>query len=231
MFTNWIVDFDDTLAVGPTTYALETAIPRLMRKHKLSHEPEQLENAIIKAEQTSNLEDHATALNSLFVQMGWELELRHELFRDVMTDFQPILYEDSIPFLESLKAQSAQIFVLSNNNRVPMFAKQLSIEHYFKRIITPKAIPDGFSKPHTSMWDFLVAHEAGINVNNTIIIGDDPWSDGAFAKACGLSCVLLDRKARYANLPEAKDFHFVPNLAAIPLNNHLDLQGPSCGAD
>lgn len=231
MFTNWIVDFDDTLAIGPTTYALETAIPRLMRKHQLPHEPEQLRNAIIKAEQTSNLEDHAAALSSLFVQMGWELDLRHELFHDIMTTFQPILYEDSIPFLEGLKAQSAQIFVLSNNNRVPSFAKHLAIEHYFKRIITPKVIPNGLSKPHTSMWDFLAAHEAGINENNTIIIGDDPWSDGAFAKACGLSCVLLDRKARYTHLPEAKDFHFVPNLAAIPLDNHFDLRNPFCRVD
>jgi FMN phosphatase YigB (HAD superfamily) len=187
-----------------------------MLNHNLPNEPERLEAAVLRAEEISNINnDHGAALMDLFEQMGWQAELQHELFNDVMTQFRPVLYDDAIPFLKALSVYPVRVYIISNNNRVPMFSRQFEIDTYFTRIITPKMLPDGLPKPRPNMWEYLSANEPDLTTENTVIVGDDPWSDGAFAEACRLPCWLLDRKQRYSRLKQFRHFQFVPDLLAI----------------
>jgi len=51
-----------------------------------------------------------------------------------------------------------------------------------------------------------------------VVVGDDPWSDLAFARASGLPAWLLDRDDRFGGLDLGPDARRVRSLADIPLD-------------
>lgn len=211
---NLILDFDDTLVTGPLTWALDVGLPRFIRDHDLPVSPEALDAAVLRAqEKESGGDDPIAVLNRFFEEMGWNPDLQMLLFNEVSDHYQPSLFEDTLPFLTALAYRAERVIVISNNNRAPLIAERLGITSYLPHILTPKRAPGTLRKPDPSLWTHLTAQMPDITLENSLLIGDDPWSDGAFALACGLSFWLVDRKTRYRHLSGA--YRFVPSLTAL----------------
>lgn len=216
---NWFLDFDDTLATGSMTWSLEQAFPRLIHDYQLAHDPVRFMEAVeIAQEKTSRDISAEQVVHDLFLTMGWPTALERTLFRDVLSNYQPALFEDALSFLERLRALNKRAFVLSNNQLAFGFVSQLQIEGYVTGVYTPNRHPGTFPKPHRSLWDVIVAADAQVGADNSAFVGDDPWTDGGFAENCGLPCWIVDRQARFGHLHDVKPYGWVSTLLDIPLS-------------
>jgi FMN phosphatase YigB (HAD superfamily) len=78
--TLWFVDFDDTLVVGPVTWALNHVFPRMIRDNKLPFDQRKFNEAILTAQQHSNEEmGEMAVVDGLFQTMGWPDTLKKPL--------------------------------------------------------------------------------------------------------------------------------------------------------
>lgn len=197
----WILDFDDTLAVGPTTWALTVILPEIIRANNLPFEQARFTEATLKAQEIAGeTSDDQAILDEMFRALDWPTHLKQDLVARMYKEYKPGLYSDTLLFLERLKTGGHTALVMSNNNYAPHIAQQLGIDHYFAGIFTPKACGGVRPKPERDMWDYALAQamiDSGVPVT---VVGDDPWSEGAFADNCGHSCWILDRLGRYSSL-------------------------------
>lgn len=214
----WLIDFDETLASGSITWAFQSAFPKFIQAHHLRMDNERLARVmLVMQERTSQSADYdpAELVEELFEQMEWPAELAQPLLQDLFENYQPALFDDALPFLQRLREKQQRIFVLSNNPRTPRHIRLIEIDQLVERVLTPDTCPDTFPKPHRSLWDFIVANEVDIDPANTVVVGDDPWSDGSFAEACGLDCWLVDRLSRFSALYSARPYQWVRSLDEI----------------
>jgi FMN phosphatase YigB (HAD superfamily) len=194
----WFIDFDDTLTIAPSTWAIQSVLPRLIRQHQLPYTDELLYEALLRSQQLAALAfDETQFMDTLFRLMGWSAAMKDLLRKEVDEHYMPMLFEDARPFLQRMKAAGQRVYIVANNNQSPQIAQALGIAVYIDDIFTPQRCGAARGKPHREMWDFIAEHVAS---DQTIMVGDDPWCDGAFADACELTCVLVDRWDRYAHL-------------------------------
>jgi FMN phosphatase YigB (HAD superfamily) len=198
---NWILDFDDTLAVGPNTWALTVILPQIVATNKLPFDQARFTEATLRAQEIAGeTSDDQAILDEMFRALDWPTHLKQDLVARMYNEYQPGLYDDTLRFLERLKAGGHTALVISNNNYAPHIAQQLGIDQYFAGILTPKLCGGLRNKPDRDMWDYA-ASQALIDASAPIIVlGDDPWSEGAFADSFGQSCWILDRLGRYRSL-------------------------------
>ena len=78
-------------------------------------------------------------------------------------------------------------------------------------------LPGAQPKPSRALWDQLVQRIPEALQRGAIVVGDDPWSDLAFAQTCGLQSWLVDRHDRFADLTLAQDATRVRSLLDIPV--------------
>jgi FMN phosphatase YigB (HAD superfamily) len=212
----WFIDFDDTLAVGPMTWAFENVIPRMVREHNLLYDPIIFDEAALTAQRHANENiDENIVLDDLFKKIDWPQELKDQFIHNIYTGYVPSLFDDALPFLDRLTAAAQDIFILSNNNHAAYLAKQLGIAHYFTAILTPQSCGGLPAKPQRDMWDYAVVQHAIEVAAPAVIVGDDPWSDGDFSQNCNISCWILDRMNRYGSLHESKPYKWVHSLSEI----------------
>jgi FMN phosphatase YigB (HAD superfamily) len=208
--TQWFLDFDETLVVGPVTWALQTVLPTMIRENALPNDQVKLDSALlIGQEQAARGMGDMEILDVLFSEMGWPHGLKQNLITEVFERYTPSLFADTLPCLERIGG----IYVLSNNNHAPQIAQHLGMTPYIKGFFTPKLCGVTAGKPQRDLWDFV---SASYDVESAILVGDDPWSDGAFADACGIDCILVDRLDRFGHLARYKR---VASLDAIPIAN------------
>ncbi len=214
----WLVDFDETLASGNITWAFQYTFPKFIRAHHLNVDPERLASILlVLQERVSQDPDVTPLLRELFEHMDWPQELGQSLLDDLFQNYRPALFDDALPFLNRLNEKHERVLVVSNNPRTPGQVRLLEIEPYVHRVITPDTCPDTLPKPHRSLWEFILANETGIDPEATIVVGDDPWSDGAFADDCGLSCWIVDRMSRFTELYDQRPYRWVRSLSEIPI--------------
>jgi HAD superfamily hydrolase (TIGR01549 family) len=196
----WFIDFDDTLALGPTTWAIQTVLPRLIRAHGLPYSDDLLHAALLRGQEiAAQGQDESQALETVFTMMNWPPELKRTLVEEVFERYVPVLFDDARPFLQRLRAGGEPLAIVSNNNHAPQIAEALGIAVYVNNIFTPDSCGIKRGKPHRDVWDYICdKHE----IQNAVMVGDDPWSDGAFADACGIPCVLVDRLDRFAHFTQ-----------------------------
>lgn len=214
----WLLDFDETLASGSITWAFQHTFPKFIREYNLQSDPARLHAVMLDLQERINRDpDPMPLLDDLFTTMAWTPELKQPLLKDVLSNYQPTLFDDTLPFLSYLRENGQRIMIVSNNPRTPDHARLLSLEPLVDRVITPRTYPDALPKPHPSLWDRLVANETDVDPQNTVVVGDDPWSDGAFAAACGLDCWIIDRLNRFEEICVQQQYRRVQKLLEITL--------------
>ncbi|MBA3868867.1 MAG: HAD family hydrolase [Anaerolineae bacterium] len=214
----WLVDFDETLAVGSLTWALQNAFPTFIQEHQLKYDQERLQQVMLSLQERSRQEpDTPTLLAALFEKMAWPQDLQNQFLTDLRSSYHPTLFEDTIPFLEQLRNHNRRVYIVSNNKRTPDHVNLLGINEYINGVFTPHACPDTQPKPHSSLWEFIKKQQKEIDPQKTAIIGDDPWADGAFADVCGLPCWIVDRQQRFLKMYPQRDYHWVTSLQDIVL--------------
>lgn len=198
---NWILDFDDTLAVGPTTWALTVILPEIVAANNLPFDQLRFTEATLRAQEIAGeTSDDQAILDEMFRELDWPTHLKQDLVARMYKEYQPGLYDDTLRFLQRLKDAGHTALVISNNNYAPHIAQQLGIDQYVAEIFTPKVCGGLRTKPERDMWDYVVA-QGLVNADvPVIVVGDDPWSEGAFADNVGQSCWILDRMGRYSSL-------------------------------
>lgn len=213
MMMNWYLDFDDTLAVGPITWALQHILPEMIQVHNLPYDETLFTQVILKAQQLSNQGiEEAPILDEMFTRLGWPDHLKTDLGQKVYTGYSLALFEDTVAFLDHLRGQQHRMFIISNNNKAAEYIEKLGIATYFTAILTPLNCGDVPGKPNRAMWDYLLTHYPDIKGQDAYFVGDDPWSDGLFAEACELSCWIVDRMQRYHTLYTEKPYHWATSL-------------------
>jgi FMN phosphatase YigB (HAD superfamily) len=211
-----LLDFDDTLAVGPITWGMEQFLPDVMARHGITPDKEQLDAALIAAQEMSAAAfDDNQVLAEFLAHMDWPQEMWADLEVGFQFEFAFSLFDDTLPFLQHLRERGVRAFVVSNNNRSPELAAQLGIADHVAGFITPSMRESLRPKPHPSMFDAVRALLPGLDPASTVLIGDDPWSDAAFAAACGLPCLLVDRHKRYRRLSLPGQVTFADSLKAL----------------
>jgi FMN phosphatase YigB (HAD superfamily) len=214
--TTWFLDFDDTLAVGPITWALKDVVPELIRDNHLPYNAAQFEAAVLHAQEQSNTDaGDAAVIDDLFATLGWPDSLKAYLLKRTYDEYRPALFDDTVEFLDHLTERSEALYVLSNNNHAADIAAMLGIQHYFKDIFTPKVCGGVRGKPQRAMWDYLLVQGLAKSGEAVALVGDDPWSDGAFADSCQLQCWIVDRMDRYKHLYAAKPYRWVRSFREI----------------
>jgi HAD superfamily hydrolase (TIGR01549 family) len=210
----WLIDFDDTLAVGPNTWALTRVLPDMIDAHGLPFDETRFTAASLEAQRLANeTNNDEVILDEMFRQLGWPTELKRDLLTRMYNEYVPSLYEDTRPFLEQLAGEI--VFLVSNNDHAPQLAQQLGIASYFNGIFTPQLCDSARAKPQRDMWDYVVAQGLADAGEKGIVVGDDPWSEGAFADACGFDCWIIDRLERYTNLNARYPYHWGRSLLDI----------------
>jgi FMN phosphatase YigB (HAD superfamily) len=214
--TNWFIDFDDTLATGPTTWGLDSALPKLIREHNLPFNQAQYEVDVLIAQERTNREaDLQPILDDLFDSQLWPRELQMSLLSDMQRNYRPSLFSDSIEFLETLQLKGGRVFILSNNPTAPDLAKSFGLGRFMAGYFTPKLCPGSLPKPDVSMWLHITSLDTDVSATNSALIGDDPWSDAAFAQQCGLAYWIVDRKARFSNVASLPRERLVTSLLQL----------------
>ena len=210
----WLIDFDDTLAVGPNTWALTRILPELIQAHGIPYEESRFTAVSLRAQQRANETNNDEAiLDEMFQQLGLPPSLKDELLSRMYQEYVPRLYEDTLPFLERLAGKT--VFIISNNNHTPQIAQQLGVADYVSDILTPKRCNNARLKPQRDMWDYVLAQGLADEREAGMVIGDDPWSEGPFADACGFDCWIIDRLNRYASLRPPLPYRLGQSLLEI----------------
>jgi FMN phosphatase YigB (HAD superfamily) len=168
-------------------------------------------------ERASQSNDVDALLREFFELMNWPLGAQRQLLDDLLSNYRPTLFDDALPFLERLKRANQRVFIVSNNIRTPEHIELLGMNIDTKSIYTPRLVPNTKPKPHPSLWEHIVATVADIDSNLTVVVGDDPWSDGKFAEACKLSCWIVDRMNRFTAMRSQTPYSWVSSLADIPI--------------
>jgi FMN phosphatase YigB (HAD superfamily) len=214
----WLVDFDETLASSSITWAFREAIPKFVREHQLTFDENTFASvALTMQERSSQSNDIDALLRDFFELMGWPLGAQHQLLDDLLSNYRPTLFDDTVEFLERLKSANQRVFIVSNNNRTPEHAELLRISGYADGVFTPNLVPGAKPKPHPSMWEHIASTVENIDPRSAIVIGDDPWSDGKFAEACNLPCWIVDRMNRFTAMRGQTPYFWVSTLADIPI--------------
>lgn len=212
----WLIDFDDTIASGNLTWALQSAFPKFVLENQLAYDKQQLGQTIIRLQERKHQSvPLMQLLHDLFETMRWPHHLQQHLLDDLLTAYQPSLFDDVLPFLRRLRAQNRRIIVLSNNPHTLDNVATLQIEHYVDKVYTPYNAPDTQPKPHPSLWTHILTDFEDMTPETTTIVGDDPWSDGSFADNFGLKCWLIDRSGRLTGKVSANGWHWVRSLDEI----------------
>ncbi len=211
-----LVDFDDTLAVGPMTWGVEQFLPDLMARHGLTAGPGRLDAALLRAQESAAARfDESRLLDDFLTDLSWPEPLRAELAAAARAEFAFTLFPDTVPFLGGLLERQISIIVISNNNRCPRIAAELGIADYIDAFFTPRMDPAYRPKPDRSLFDAARVAVADLGPDTAVMVGDDPWSDGAFAAAVGLPCWIVDRRRRYDTLALPSHVVRVPSLEHV----------------
>ena len=209
----WLFDFDDTLVLGPNTWAFEVAMPEFIEKYELPYEKEKFDNVMLEA-QKRGAEDASEAelLNYVFGELNWRDELKQELVNRVFYEYTPHLFDDTLQFLQAIRDKNQQMFIISNNQHVHPIAEKLGIADYFEAIYAPVVNAGLKPKPAVDLWKKLQSDYNLTDLANVRMVGDDPWSDGTFSQRCGFSCWILDRLNRYTSLHANLPYRWINTL-------------------
>ncbi len=110
------------------------------------------------------------------------------------------LYDDAVYVLQHLKARGFKLAIVSNwDSRLPLLVDQLGISHFFEAIVVSALV--GYEKPHPTIFR-IALQQTGLEPQEVLYIGDDPYLDYQGAKKTGLNALHLDRNDRFPHHAE-----------------------------
>lgn len=110
------------------------------------------------------------------------------------------LYDDALRVLEHLKANRFKLAIISNwDSRLPLLVDQLGISHFFDALVVSALV--GYEKPHPAIFQ-IALQQTGLEPQEVLYIGDDPYLDYQAAKKTGLHALHLDRNDRFPHHTE-----------------------------
>ena len=217
---HWIIDFDETLGKSWDTWAMEVVFPQFIKEHQLAINFEELKQSLVAA-QAVNIANHEAdaffLVRGIFETMGWSQQLVSQFLQEVEANFLPDLFEDAIPFLKRLQEQQKKVYIVSNNHMSAKRAEYFGLLTYVEAVLTPHSFAGAPRKPDKAVWDALKSLYPNLSEESTVVVGDDPWSEGLFAEVCGLPCWIVDRNRRYQQLYATKPYQWVQTLDDIKL--------------
>ncbi len=212
------LDFDDTLVSGMNTWALAHVLPALIQEHGLPFDEKQYQQAIIIAlESASHNLDESLILDTLFSQLNWPDALKSSLMSRVFGEFAPAIFEDTVSFLDQARDAGHRLYIVSNNNQAGEILETLGLRHYFDAVFTPEGCKVKVGKPAGEMWQVVCSQLAEPDLTDACFVGDDPFSDGAFADTCGIPCYIIDRTGLYSTLHPSKPYRWITSLGDIQI--------------
>ncbi len=214
-YHTWLIDLDDTLQVGPLSWAMINVFPEIIARVGGQPDPVRFEAGYGRTQDLFNAgADDQTLAQELFTAMGWPLDLKSVMIDKFHNDYRPALFEDTLAFLDYLTGRGDQIYIVSNNRGAQYIVKMLGIGKYFKDVLTPADC--GVSgKPTSGLWDHLRAKENLTDKDAPVIVGNNLRTDGAFSKNCGLDCIIIDRYNRFADASFEGPFQRFTSLQAL----------------
>lgn len=214
----WIIDFDETLARGSITWALEKEFPKFIAVHQLPVDVARLNALVLELQEVASQHSSpAPLVGRLFNEMGWREDLQGEFLKSLLGSYKPTIFDDTLPFLDLLRERNDRILIVSNNPRTLEQVPILALQDYFLGVYTPSNCPGTQPKPDRSLWEYVRGNHPEVDPQRTFVVGDDPWSEGVFAEACGLECWIVDRLDRFAVVSVGKRYKRVRSLLEIPL--------------
>jgi FMN phosphatase YigB (HAD superfamily) len=213
-YHTWLLDLDDTLQVGPLSWATVHIFPEIIAQTGIKPERATFEAAYARAQEIYNAGGSNEVLGDEFFQiLGWPVALKTAIIERFTKEYQPALFEDTPAFLDWAAGRGDRLYITANNKWARSVCQLLGISHYFAEILTPA--DSGVSgKPSPAMWEYLKARTGLTEDADVVLVGNNLTTDGAFARNCGLDCIIVDRYQRFADMPE-HCFH-VTSLSDIP---------------
>lgn len=193
----WLLDLDDTLQVGPLSWAAVNVLPEMARQLDRPLDPMRFEEGYARAQDLFNAgADDSMLAEALFRALDWPLALLPTVIERFHRDYRPALFDDTLAFLDNLTTRGCALYILSNNKHAPYVVDALRLGQYFTEILTPKTC-GVTGKPTPALWHSLQTR-TGFTAAETVVVGNNLRTDGAFSKNCGLDCIIVDRYNRYA---------------------------------
>ena len=132
------------------------------------------------------------------------------------------LYPHTLKVLCELKKQGIRLFMLTNAQAVytRQEIRRLGLYELFDAVYISSEC--GCMKPDPAFFERLIS-EQGLIREETLMIGNDPFSDAGVAQACGVDCAFLNTDGRQGKMPECEyiypDGDILHVLELFPVKN------------
>jgi FMN phosphatase YigB (HAD superfamily) len=201
-YQTWLLDLDDTLQVGPFSWAAMHIFPDIIEQVGLKPDKATFEAAYGRAQDLYNAgQDNEVLGDEFFQRLGWPLEMKSQVLERFTREYQPALFEDTLPFLDWARGRGDRLYITANNKWARPVCQMLGITDYFAEILTP-ADCGVTGKPTPAMWEYLKARTDLTEDSAIVLVGNNLTTDGVFARNCGLDCIIVDRYDRFESMPE-----------------------------
>lgn len=209
----WLLDLDDTVQVGPLSWAAVNLFPEIAAQAGRPLAPARFEEGYARAHELFDTgADETTLVEAIFHALDWPLTLVPTVIERFHHDYRPALFDDTLEFLDRLSSKGHILYVLSNSRRARAVVNALGLRHYFTDVLTPHECAVA-AKPTPALWHYL-KDRIGISEAEAVVVGDNLWTDGLFAKNCGLDCIIVDRFRLYTSTGPHKLVHSLQELTA-----------------
>lgn len=200
-YHTWLFDLDDTLQVGPFSWAAIHVFPDIIQQVGVKPERATFEAAYGRAQEIYNAGGTNDVLGDEFFQiLGWPIALKSAILERFGKEYKPALFDDTLTFLDWATVRGDHLYLTTNNKWARSVCQMLGITHYFTDILTP-ADCNVARKPNPGMWEYLKARTGVSEESGVVLVGNALSIDGVFAKNCDLDCIIVDRYDRFDQMP------------------------------
>src|SRR5688572_21610632 len=97
-YHTWLLDLDDTVQVGPMSWANIHLFPDIIAQTGIQPDKATFDAAYERAEEIYRAGGSNDVLGDEFFKlMGWSLDLKAELMARFRREYQPALFDDTLP--------------------------------------------------------------------------------------------------------------------------------------
>lgn len=136
------------------------------------------------------------------------------------TSKDPVLFDDTIEFLEGLKEQGYTPILASGGGEEEKCARldAAGIESHFRKVFAAKEV--GFQKQDVRFWQAVLA-ELNVPADSIIVVGNQLNDDIQFSQLTGMHTVLINRPNTFKKVRDPEGI--IPDHTVVSLTEILDL--------